>query len=55
METVTGQAQLRTKSVIEVERFVQEHLAELEDHEISIRHTSTGDYLAEFYSTKEPT
>ncbi len=53
MEAVTGQCELKTGDTREVERFVKDHLAMLEGHEITIRKTNDG-YLAEFYSM-EPT
>jgi hypothetical protein len=37
MQNVTGQTELKTENAKEIERFVQEHLAELEGREIIIR------------------
>jgi hypothetical protein len=54
MEAVTGPVELKTMNASEIERFVREHLAELEDHEITIRRTSSGHYQAEFYDANEP-
>jgi hypothetical protein len=53
MNAVTGFVELRTDSEKEVEQFVKEHLGDLEDHQISVRRTSSGQLLAEFYCVKE--
>jgi hypothetical protein len=55
MEAVTGQVELKSKDTSAIERFVKDHLPLLEDHGIAIRRTGNGCYVAEFYSTKEPT
>jgi len=55
METVTGQREIRSKDMVEIERFVRGQLESLEDHAIAIRLGIDGYYLAEFCSTKEPT
>jgi hypothetical protein len=55
MEAVTGAVELRSKDAREIERFVRGHLESLEDHALAIRLGSDGQYIAEFYSTKEPT
>jgi hypothetical protein len=54
MEAVTGAVEIRTKELSEIERFVRGHLESLENHELTIRLSLNGDYLAGFYRTNEP-
>lgn len=55
MEAVTGVVEIRTKDASEIERFIRGHIESLDDHELTIRRSQNGDYLAGFYSTNEPT
>ena len=55
MQAVTGAVELRTRDAGEIERFTREHLESLDSHVLTIRIGKDGDYIAEFYSTDEPT
>lgn len=55
MEAVTGAVELKTKDAGEIERFLRGHMESLENHALTIRLNREGYYLAELYSTEEPT
>jgi hypothetical protein len=54
MEAVTGYAKVETRNQGEIEAFVREHLGALEDHELSVRKTSDGQFMVEFYPSESP-
>jgi hypothetical protein len=54
MEAVTGSVELKSKDTSAIEQFVKEKLGALDGHEIVIRRTNSGWYVATIYSAKEP-